>query len=84
MRATGVGEVVSQELEFESGEYTLRKADGETLEVEQLECLAEMVYMSVKIRTQNQYIINIHKTEWKVPKDLINHPLEGVSGISES
>ena len=54
------------------------------MEVEQLEHLAEMVYMSVEIRTEDQDIIDIYKTKRKVTKDLIHHPLEGVLGVPES
>ena len=54
------------------------------MEVEQLEHLAEMVYMSVEIRTEDQDIIDIYKTKQKVTKDLIYHPLEGVPGVTES
>ena len=52
--------MVSQELKFRIGEYTLGKANGETLEAEQLEHWAEMVYRSVVITTVDQNIITIY------------------------
>ena len=76
--------MASQELEFGNGENTLGKDNGETLEAEQLQHLAEMVYMGVEIRTEDQDILDIDKTKRKVTKDLIHHPLEGVPGIPES
>ena len=62
-RATRAGEVVFQELEFENSKDTLGEAKGETMEVEQLENLAMMVYMSVQIMTEDQDIVYINKTD---------------------
>ena len=57
---------MSKELEF--GTVTLGKADDKTLEAEQLEHLAEMVYMNVQIRTEDQDIINLNKKNRRSPR----------------
>ena len=36
------------------------------LEAEQFENLAKVLYMSVYIRTKDEDVVNIDKTEWKV------------------
>ena len=49
-----------------SSQYTLGEGDVETMEVEQLKNLAEILYMSIFIRTENKNVATVDKSEWKV------------------
>ena len=40
--------------------------------------------MSIQIRTEDQYIVEIEETEWNVTQYLIYHPLKSIPSVPES
>ena len=81
---TGVGNQVAKVLYLGSSKHTFLQVDGEALEAAKIEDTAEILLMRFHKVGENQDIIKIDETKWKLTKDLVHHPLESLGGVPEA
>ena len=80
----GTGDGVAQILNSRSSKGTLLQVDSEAMESAEVEHMAEMLLMRGQRVGENQYIVKINKSKWKINKDPVHHPLEGLGSIPEA
>ena len=54
------------------------------MEAAEVEHSAEMLLMRGQRVGENQFVVNIDKTKWKITKDPVHHSLEGPGSVPEA
>ena len=66
------------------GKLALGEADEEAVVSQEAENLAEMVEVGTAVRTGDQDVIQVDKTERETVEDPVHEPLEGLGGVPQT